>query len=253
MKNQTHSKPRAPAAAALAALLCVAGVASAAPISILTTLTGDTRSEAPDNLKVIVSITGDTTLSYVDLLVKLDMAATHPDAKLDAFYFNVIGNFADFHFSHWSPSSWTIGAGTNAAGSGGTDFLFEADCSPGRCTSVTDTQDLSFRMSKVDGALFMASDFLDADIMTGAAGVGQLGAHVQSLSVGGANGGTQTSGFALGNYAPFSSPRPTLTSSPRTADTVTGSAVPEPGTLALAGVAGLVLLGTAAARWRRAG
>lgn len=223
---------------ALASLMVVS---HAAPISISAQLTGDARVANPDNLIVDVTITGDTTSNVVSWKFDIN-SPLHPNAKLDEFYFNMLGLGSDYSFSGFSPLNWSVATPASTAGGGGISFLFEAlDPPPGPPQDVTNGIDLLFTMTKLTGN-FTIADFLSAgsscsnDLVLGC---GQLGAHLQSLTQG--TGNTTDSGFALGNYS---------SSSTSTSSTTGGTSgnIPEPSS------SGLVFLGlglVAASFWTR--
>lgn len=204
-----------------------AGVSHAIPFNLTAQLTGDPRVANPDGIVVDVSIVGDTDFNFVDWLVDLN-SPLHPQATLGVFAFSVTGLFADYSFSLFTPTGWSITGGNNVPGSGGADFLFETNDPAGPVNNVTNAVDLTFRMTNNLGN-FTVDHFLaslqacsnDTDL-----GCGQLGAHVRSLGTNG-NG----SGFALGNYGGGG-----------------GTPVPEPTALALLG---LGLLGVGFARRKR--
>ncbi|MET0986128.1 MAG: PEP-CTERM sorting domain-containing protein [Steroidobacteraceae bacterium] len=200
-----------------------AGASPATPFNLTAQLTGDPRVSNPDGIVIDVSIVGDTDSNFVNWLVDLN-SLTHPTATLGTFAFSVTGSFSDYSFSLFTPAGWSITTGNNVPGSGSADFLFETNDPSGPTNNVTNSVDLTFRMTNLLGN-FTADYFLtslegcssDDDL-----GCGQLGAHVRSL---GTNG--NDSGFAMGNYG--GSPKP----------------VPEPSTIGLFGVAllGLGLAG----------
>lgn len=227
-----------------AAFGMVMGGAFATPISIVSTLTGDGRPTNPDNLIVDVTITGDTTSNVVSFKFDIN-SPLHPNAKLDEFYFNVLGNAADFSFSGFSPTDWDVSSPASVqGGGGGFSFLFEAldPVGPPNAADVTNSVDLLFTMTKSTGN-FTAADFLSAASTCStdtALGCGQLGTHLQSLTV--AQGsGLSDSGFALGNYS-------SSTSSTSSTSGQTSGNIPEPSS------SGLVFLGlglVAASFWTR--
>lgn len=99
-------------------------------------------------------------------------------------------------------------------------FMFEAldPAGPPNAADVTNTQDLTFTMTKASGN-FTVNDFLNATSSCSsetALGCGQLGAHLQALQQG-------ASGFLLGNYEEGAVPP--------------GGRIPEPSILALLGLA----------------
>ena len=172
-------------------------VAEALPITAQ--LTGDPRPANPDNLIV------DVTISQIDLdTVKwvFDInSPSHPNIKLDEFYFNLVGSSSDFQFYGFDPTGWAISSPASTAGGGGVSFLFEAKDPPGppNAADVTNTQNLTFFMDYLAGSI---SDSLFLAAPKGCSndqvlGCGQLGAHLQSLV---ASGGQSDSGFVLGNY-----------------------------------------------------
>lgn len=193
--------------------------ASAFPLSAQ--LTGDPRTANPDNLIIDVTITAvdsNTVKFVVDINSPL-----HPNAKLDEFYFNVDGAAADFTFDGFSPAGWNIIASSGGAqGSGNAVFLFEAldPAGPPNAPDVTNTVNLVFNLNYVGSGSLSDALFLNAasscsnDVVLGC---GQLGAHLQSLSIPSGTNITSDSGFLMGGYL-----RPP-------------TRIPEPGTLALVG------------------
>lgn len=209
-------------ALALAMVAGTSGNALAVPFTITSNLTGDFRTNNPDNLLVHVTITGDTTSNLTQWIVDLDSPVAHPDMKLGVFAFNVLGgSFNDFTFRNVSPSSWTFASANNVPGSGGADFLLEANDPPGNGNNVTNAVPLMFTLEYELGN-WDPSMLLNAPLSTGG-GIpnpgAQLGAHLQSLSTAGCSG-CSNSGFASGNYG---GPPPT-------------TAVPEPTSLLLMGI-----------------
>jgi hypothetical protein len=207
-------------AAVLAGAFAAGAVpASATPIELTTVLTGDPRPGGPDDLTVLVSIVGDTDSNTTTWTVDLDMASSHPHARLDEFGFNLFGLSSQYSVSGlslpYTPAEDTLN------GSGGTQFLMTLNDPNGKMNDATNITSLTFSVIKTSN--FTLADFLDAPLSCSndsLFGCNQLGAHVQGL---GAHG--EDSGVAVGNFEPI--------------------AVPEPGTLLL------VSLGAGAAVFRR--
>lgn len=195
--------------------------AEAVPFTISSVLTGDFRTDNPDNILINVTIQGDTTSNLTTWIVDLNSPTAHPDMNLFAFAFNVLGgSFSDFSFSAITPGGWSFSQGGNTSGSGGADFVIEANDPAGPSNNVTNSVPLTFTLAYNLGNWTEAM-FYDAPLSTGGgipAPGAQLGAHVRSLSTIGCSG-CSDSGFASGDYD-----RPPTTS------------VPEPSTLLLMGL-----------------
>jgi hypothetical protein len=223
--------------ASAVAFALMAQSAYATPINITATLTGDIRLDSPDNLIVNVTIVGDTTSNQATWTVDINSPA-HLNIKLDEFYFNMGGAAGDYSFSGFNPAGWDIDTPATIQGAGfpsGVTFMFEAldPSGPPNAADVTNSQSLSFVMTNASGN-FTNALFLNAPTSaSNDAGSGQLGAHLQSLTIAG-NCGTpcSDSGFAFGVYQGGGTPP---------------FQVPEPGALFLMG-AGLLGLGMARRR-----
>jgi hypothetical protein len=214
--------------------------ASASPISISAALTGDPRLGVSfQDLRINVSIVGDTTSNVVNWLVDI-ASPLHPSAKLDEFYFNMVAPANLYSFSSFLPIDWAVNSPATTQGGGNITptFLFETldPSGPPDAADVTNTQNLSFVMTKSAG-FFTAADFLNAATSCsnaveplGALGCGQLGAHLQGLGLDG-----ETSGFLLGDFVDDTIRPP--------------QEVPEPASVALVG---LGLLALVASRRRKA-
>ena len=183
----------------------VAPPVGAEPILLSATLAGDGRLENPDDLSVLVTITGDTTSNVAHWIVDLTMNGAHAAAALHEFYFNLLGGSTDYTLSTLSAATWGLTTDVaSARGSGNGDFMFELK---GPNNTVTNSVSLSFDLTKNEG-LFTLADFLlapDACSRDAALGCGDLGAHLGSLST---EAGLSDSGFALGNYGVAQAPEP---------------------------------------------
>ncbi|MBI4775079.1 MAG: hypothetical protein HY788_13035 [Deltaproteobacteria bacterium] len=200
---------------AVAAIAAIAAFLICGPVNAYTisaVLTGDPRSENPDNILVNVTIEVDEVNSpnVASWTVEFDMAGVHPNAKASEFYFNLenSGNKFDsgnLTFSGFDPSTWAVVSPASTVG-GGTftpNFLFEAqDTGTGQNKNpIQDGIPLMFDMTLTAGN-FLISDFLNAPFSVSSdmvLGSGQLGMHVQSLNMAAGNA-TTDSGFVLGNY-----------------------------------------------------
>lgn len=236
--NLTRTPSALRVASALALALMAQG-AFATPINITATLTGDIRTNNPDNLIVNVTIAGDTTSNQATWTFDINSPA-HPNIKLDEFYFNMAGSASDYSFTGFNPNGWEINSSSVVVqGAGGVSFMFEALDPAGQpnAADVTNSQNLSFTMIYAGGNLTEAL-FLNAPTaLSNDAGSGQVGAHLQSLTTAGNCGNAakcSDSGFAFGVYQGGDGGTPPLQ-------------IPEPGALLLTGVG---LLGLAWARRR---
>lgn len=194
--------------AVLIITLATAVSVSAAPILLNTVLTGDPRPNNPDNLRVIVTVAGDTTSNVTSWTVDLDMAAYHPSARLDEFGFNLRGGYTNYAFSNFNLPYSSTGGTLN--GSGGSTFLLTLDDPSGNRYDATNVTSLRFNVTKNTGT-FSMDDFLLAPTSCSSdslLGCNQLGVHLQALN------GLSGSGVATGNYPP---PPPPPTSVPEPA------------------------------------
>lgn len=195
------------------ALLLGAPMAQAVPFTITSTLIGDPRPVRLDNIIVDVTITGDTTSNQTFWTVDLNSPIAHPDMRLGGFFFNLAGAAGDYIFSNFSPSNWSISTPvTNATASGGADFMFGANRTPPGGI-VTNTLDLTFTATK-NSSNWLVTDFTSALSATSNntfLGSGQLGAHLQRLTIAGNCGAftncSSKSGFAMGSYVVTQGPR----------------------------------------------
>jgi len=208
----------------------------AANADLTTNMVGDARVGVPDNLVVNVSVVIDGD-GIATVTVDLSpMTSTHPDVKMQNFFFNMDGAYADYAVAIVSPGTWSITTGENAQASGGADFMFEYNDSGTPPNNVNVTTPLVFTIQLAGGGGMTDALFTGANTSSSDVGSGQIGAHLQSL-----NGGC--SGFVWGVWE-GSSEGPVGDGSERVCDS---TSVPEPGTL---GLLGLGLLGLAARRRR---
>ncbi|OQW79187.1 MAG: hypothetical protein BVN35_02245 [Proteobacteria bacterium ST_bin11] len=181
-----------------------AGGVEAAPFNVTGSLTGDPRVANPDNLfiNVGIDVVGAVATWTVDIVSPL-----HPNAKLDEFYFNLgsLVSPGNVSFGGFSPTGWSINnpASTQGGGNFNPTFMFEAldPSGPPNAPDVTNAVNLSFTatLSNRDWTL---SDFIGAAMLQSSETqlpASQLGAHLQSLSVAGCTG-CSDSGFLVGNY-----------------------------------------------------
>ena len=180
-----------------------AAAVSADPISFTTLLTGDPRPEAPDGLKVRVSVNTLADNDHVTLwTVDLDMDDVHPLARLDQFALNLF--IADSPYSFGDSSlPYETGSGT-LHGSGGANFMMILNDPKGNANDATNATSLIFRLTKP--ASFTMDDFVLAPTScsnNALLGCNQLGAHLVGLGVNG-----EGSGVAVGNYAATPVPEP---------------------------------------------
>ncbi len=177
-------------------------ITSAQAFVITGQLTGDVRTQNPDNLFVDVTITvNDATKNTASWVVDIN-SPLHQKIKLDEFYFNLASTVdtSKLSFTGFNPTGWAINSSRVVVqGAGGTTFQFEAlNTAKGKNrVAVTNSQSLTFNMILSTG-FFTIDDFLKAPLaISNDAGSGQMGAHLQSLN---ASPGQSDSGFAFGNY-----------------------------------------------------
>ncbi|MDT4288584.1 PEP-CTERM sorting domain-containing protein [Methylomonas sp. MO1] len=177
------------------------GGVQAASFSVAGSLTGDPRTDNPDNLFINVGINVvDTVATWtVDIASPL-----HPNAKLDEFYFNLGSSVipGNLSFGGFSPTGWVISNPASTVGGGNFNptFLFEAVDPPGNGNNVTNAVNLSFTATL--NRNWTLDDFYSAAALQSSEATlpaGQLGAHLQSLSTAGC-AGCSDSGFLIGNY-----------------------------------------------------
>ncbi|MGQ0613672.1 MAG: PEP-CTERM sorting domain-containing protein [Planctomycetaceae bacterium] len=231
MTFQRSSAWRGAGALALVVVVALAAPAVQADTVVTSQLIGDFRPENPDNLFVDVTVTIlDATPNVAKWVIDIN-SPSHPDIKLDAFFFNLALGGAGVAFGNFSPSAtpgkmWSAVSGSNAVGSGSADFDFgvalTGSGSP-QPNEVSNDVNLMFEMTLASGNWTLAM-FTGAGFSTGGGippGFAQLGAHLQSLVMG--PGNTTDSGFASGNWGPGGAP------------------IPEPATLGLVGLAVLLV------------
>jgi hypothetical protein len=120
----------------------------AVPIGINATLTGDPRLSNPDNLNLLVSVTGDTTSNVTSWTVDLDMAAAHPNARLGEFGFNLVGAATDYTINPLSLNlPYSIDTNDKLQGSGNAFFLFTLTNPTGNVNDASNAVSLSFMLT----------------------------------------------------------------------------------------------------------
>ncbi len=193
-------------------LLLAVSPAYSALITVTANLTGDPRTGNPSGLFGTLTVTFDDAINPNVSNWTFDLnSPDHPNIKLDALYFNLDTPATNVSWSGFNPTNWSVTSpGSNAAGSGSADFGFEADQS-NPPQNITNTNDLTFVGTLVTGS-WTTDIFTNAGFATSndpALGSGQIGAHLQSLSVNQTTcpqGGCSDSGFAFGN--PVTTPEP---------------------------------------------
>jgi len=182
--------------------------AARANFDVGTTIYGDPRATNPNGIQATVS--GDVIGNSVDITVDLSpMAATHPGALLDEFYFNLVAPASDYALTIIDPASWLVSTDVSVVGAGqgsSATFLFEASGVNADRPDINNP--LVFNIEKLSGD-FIQTDFTDGltfnsnDVLLGG---GNIGAHFQSLNIAGC-AGCDDSGFALGDWAASGDPR----------------------------------------------
>ncbi|WP_445366810.1 PEP-CTERM sorting domain-containing protein [Methylomonas sp. BW4-1] len=179
------------------------GGAQAASFSVAGSLTGDPRTNNPDNLFINVGINVvDTVASWtVDIASPL-----HPNAKLDEFYFNLgsLVNVADVTFGGYNPVGWEIQSPATVQGGGSFNpsFSFQALDPAGQPNAADVTNTVNLLFTATLNRNWTLDDFYSAAALQSSEATlpaGQLGAHLQSLSTAGC-AGCSDSGFLIGNY-----------------------------------------------------
>ncbi len=159
-------------------------------------MSGDSRPDNPDNVfaELRLEALSTTEIRFTFDLLSLDerddagLSQEHPNAKLDALFFNLAGSSTQYTFSDINPMDWVVGStgtgnscteGIFGTGSGGACFLYEADKQSGNSTDVDVDTDLIFTVTK--NSFWDTDDFLTAQVGEGDGGEGIFGAHIQSL------------------------------------------------------------------------
>lgn len=215
---------------------------SADALLVNATLQGDPRATNPDDLVVNVTINTSANIAHWDIDINSPM---HPNTKLDKFYFNLSSVLStDVAFSNFNPTDWEISSPASVQGGGQftPTFLFQAydPSGPPKAADVTNLTSLRFDATLVSGSwtldhFLMAPVSISSDTLLGS---GQLGAHLQSLTVNGTtcpSGGCSDSGSVLGVYEEPST---------QTSGIPTSASIPTPASslLLISGLVGLGLM-----------